>query len=357
MQKYFVRGGVLLLALNLSVPADAHVAYADLTHVGSAEGFGFVRNGWISGTRAILGDSHDLNSSNFFKFTLTQPSLVNLSFGQINTAGGAIVTNGILDPAFSLYSGLLPSEAHDDSGYDPLGTGGRSMSPTDAVPGDPGIGQYKWQTNTFSFVANPDWTVSFSTLAANPAYSGHAAVQALAVSHPSETPAQWYAAAYVPHGGFRDLLNYTDTGGLQSSGYPANPYAGQFDALSSWSMANDSAIIGDPVADVLALGDWDKIIYLTHVNEHVTTLDAAGDAVGTINDTPESLVNYYLPAGSYTIAASGASCLNSGDVLCVSGGLGGRMTFSATPVPVPAAIWLFLSALGGVLGWGSRRKG
>ena len=67
----------------------------------------------VYGTTATLGDTHELAGGDFFKFHLDQASLVSISFSDNGNAGA-------LDPAFSLYSGLLPDDAHDDTNVDPL---------------------------------------------------------------------------------------------------------------------------------------------------------------------------------------------------------------------------------------------
>jgi hypothetical protein len=62
------------------------------------------RYGWIDGTDADLGDSHQVS---FFKFHLNQDSLVNITMTGANPTG--------LNPAFTLYAGLMGDEAHDDT--------------------------------------------------------------------------------------------------------------------------------------------------------------------------------------------------------------------------------------------------
>lgn len=131
---------------------------------------------------------------------------------------------------------------------------------------------------------------------------------------------------YVPHDGYRDTVNFSATGGL--------PYQGQFDALGDWSMANEDAVVGVP--ETLP-GNWAKIKYLTHVNDHVTALGTDQMPPGAIDNTPETLNSYYLLAGDYTIAASGASCNNPAKVACVGPLLWGRVTFSAVPTATNTA--------------------
>ena len=106
-----------LLLAGLMRPAAAHVDYTDLsdplTSPGGVNGASFATYAWFAGTLPTLGDSHDLAGGTFFKFHLAQDSLVSITFkddeGQFR-----------LDPAFSLYRGLLPDEAHDDATFDPL---------------------------------------------------------------------------------------------------------------------------------------------------------------------------------------------------------------------------------------------
>jgi hypothetical protein len=230
------------LLLGLSGPALAHVDYADLNAF-PTQSDSFNTKGWflgtdnpasgcsIDGTSQCLGDSHDLR---FFKFTLSQDSWVTIAFSANATNSGG------LNPAFSLYQGLLPNESHDDTPTDPL----------NAVDGD------------------------FEP-----------------VQHPTDSA-------------------YWDSNNVRE---------GQFNALGTWSMANDE-------------GEWAEITYITHVNAN----SAAGPGAS------ETLLNYLLAPGSYTVAAAGAS------TAAVSANRSGTVSFSATPVPVPAAVWLMGSALAGL---------
>ena len=247
----------------LSGQAWPHVSNIDITASGLIDNGGFTRYGWIDGTKATLGDSHNLDAGNFYVFHLNQPSFVTLSFSEISGSGGQVITNGGLDPAFSLYSGLLPPLAHDDTPYDPLFANDIDLAPL-----------------------------------------GH---------------------VYLPHDGYRDTVNYSATGGV--------PYFGQFDVLGDWSMANDDAVPGDPGS---VPGNWAKIRYITHVNAHVTALGANLMPSGVVDDTPETLGHYPLPAGDYTIAASGAACDNLNIAGCTNPLLWGRVTFSSVPNIAPS---------------------
>jgi hypothetical protein len=168
--------------------------------------------------------------------------------------------SGGLNPAFSLYSGLFAAEAHDDTTVDPLNPSHLELTPT-------------------------PHTVYDKSLVDNGVNAD--------------------AGRISP---FRDTANQR--------------FNGQFDALNSWSMANES-------------GEWHVVDYITHVGP------TGGNSV--------SLENYFLQAGDYTIAAGG------GYARAVSAveGLSGTISLNVAAVPVPASIWLFGSAIAGL---GALRK-
>lgn len=248
-----LRSGASLAAAALLVgflePASAHVNYIDLSDPsvspGGVNGSTFSNYGWYLGTTDTLGNSHELAGGDFFRFTLSQPSLVSITFSDSSATG-------LLNPAFSVYRGLLPDEAHDDTPVDP-------QNPRGLAPPFPKL--------------------------ASPVDNG--------------TTADAYGR----------ISPFRDTEHIQ--------FAGQFDALHAWSMANEG-------------GDWSVIEYLTHA------APAGGSAV--------SLSSYFLPAGDYTIAASGAmrcnsvSCLDPGIVPLT--GLPGTVSLTVAAVPEPQAMWL-----------------
>lgn len=104
-------------ALLASPCGWAHVDYKDLSDPfqspGGVNGGTFNSFGWYLGTTTTLGDSHELAGGELFRFSLLQDSLVTITFSD----DGSI---GALNPAFSLYRGLLPQESHDDTSVDPL---------------------------------------------------------------------------------------------------------------------------------------------------------------------------------------------------------------------------------------------
>jgi hypothetical protein len=121
----------------------------------------------------------------------------------------------------------------------------------------------------------------------------------------------------------------------------AAPYVGQFNALGNWGDSNGA-------------GNWSNVSYVQAVNAKNPADGYSTNAA----DTLETLT-IDLAAGNYTIAASGAlgaTAFGSTTSYGISG-LTGVLTFKATalpatPVPVPAALWLFGSAL---FGLGGRR--
>jgi hypothetical protein len=70
--------------------------------------------------------------------------------------------------------------------------------------------------------------------------------------------------------------------------------------------------------------------------------------------TGESLLQYYLPAGTYSVAIGGERC-NDGTAACTGGAYSATFSLNVQPVPLPAAFWLMGSALGS-LGLMARRR-
>ena len=251
-----------VLIVGLPGFASAHVNYIDLSDPiaspGGVNGSTFSNFGWYAGTTSTLGDSHTLAGGDFFKFHLAQDSVISITFSGDGNGSP-------LNPAFSIYNGLLPDEAHDDANIDPL---------------------------------NPRATTPPFSKLASPVDNGVA------------------TDAYGRVSPFRDTANVQ--------------FVGQFDALHTWSMGNAS-------------GEWSVIEYVTHV----------GPAAG---GTAVSLLNYFLRAGDYTIAAAGATACNS--AACVDSalvpltGLPGTITLSVAAVPEPGAVWLIAGGLLALAGIG-----
>ncbi len=232
--------------------------------------------GWGNGTKATLGDSHKVD---FFNFRLSQASTVNISWN-VDDGAGYFYDNG-----FTLYSGLLQYQGHDD--------GNEKLNPKASAPPFP-----KVQDALDGLTAPAD-------------------VQGITSSYRNTT-------ATVP-----------------------SAYVGQFNALANWGQSNVS-------------GNWSNVAFIQAVNGN------AGSSAGysdNASDTLETLA-ITLGAGNYTIAASGAlgATLAAGGFSVDSFGgtnLHGQLTFNAASVaavPVPAAVWMFLTGMLGVLGLNRRKS-
>lgn len=250
--------GIAATTALATTAAHAHVVYRDLdaaptlvttTWTGAAiadpcagrpsgcqSSNGFTRYGWIHGTQSILGDSHALTAAaELFRFHLSVTSTVTITVTQ-QQAG--------LDPAFSVYRGVLYTGAHDDTTFDPLNpvaAGCAVASPTDAGPGG--------------------WT-------------------------------------YHAHDGYRDTRSYSTTGGL-SGCLPINPFRGQFDAFASWSMASS----GGQWAALTFLAGVGATPF-TGTGGGTFTVGNHNTAIGT----GETLTLVNLAPGDYTIAVGGEAC-------------------------------------------------
>ncbi|MBS4050374.1 MAG: peptidase M10 [Methylomonas sp.] len=93
-------------------------------------------------------------------------------------------------------------------------------------------------------------------------------------------------------------------------------------------------------------GDTSSISYLAHANDF-------GSGV------TEALNNVLLAAGQYTLLVGGASLplfAEDGITLLNDGTYGVVASLSVQPVPVPGAVWLFGSAMAGLIGFGRRKS-
>jgi len=237
--------------LTLARPAAAHVDYFDLgarlfvdVNGASYDEEMFNNAGWYAGTQPTLGDSHDLAGGVFFKFHLDSAARVSITFSDTENSG-------LLNPAFSLYAGLLPSEAHDGTRIDSLNPSHLVLTPAPHVVKDASLAD-----NGVAVDADGDVSP------------------------------------------VRDTVTVT--------------FDGQFDALGDWSMANADAdvhCVAQPggvcnaaaLAEAAAAGEWSVIRYLTHVAPN------GGNGV--------QLLDYLLQAGDYTIAGGGGVAGGTNSIL------------------------------------------
>lgn len=339
-----------LLVLLEVQPAHAHVGYNDLGILSNIGDSGtltktsFSSYGWVAGADNDLGDSHQVaRASGYFKFNLTQALTVNISVTAASVR---------MDPAFSVYAGLLPDGAHDYDAHDPLSLYGGSLyqaSTHDKHPNDPQISHYIPAAYDESGFPAVDPVSGYPILSENPIWN---TVDPNGIDLGGLTPAQWYEQNYQPHNGYRDTLNYTSVGGMkfdsESGGWvPANydslngpleGFSGQFDPFGDWSMANGS-------------GEWSKIYYISSASNTAcagpycaTTTTGGyinpGHFAGNTGLT-ESLI-LTLAAGNYTLAVDGEAC--NVDTSACTGGFR-TASVSITAVPLPGAVWLMFSGL------------
>jgi hypothetical protein len=242
--KKLVGFALVLTGFFFGSQAFAHVSYRDLNLSSSIDRTVTSNIGWSDAADGDWGDSHH---GAWYKFNLTQPSLVSITVtgqnaGTYNTINGsgapASVASALnlTDVGFSLYSGLFPAGAYDSA---------------TALP--------------------------------------------------------------VPSG--KD---------------------GRWDALGDTSMANNSNVTG-------------TVLFQTAVNS------STGNT--------ETLLNYFLPAGDYTIGAGGAYGLGIPATGSIDENVGDhagtyviQAALSVQAVPVPAAVWLFGSALAGMGVFGRRKN-
>jgi len=125
MKQILMRGMLLVfLALAFNQNAMAHVNYGDITNVGSTGIYDqFSPFGWAQGQiqyptnlsinpQGALANTDDVN---WYKFTLTQESYINLSLTSSDLAGAGTQLEA---PAFSLYSGIFVNQSYDNDGTD-----------------------------------------------------------------------------------------------------------------------------------------------------------------------------------------------------------------------------------------------
>lgn len=365
MNKLLTLGSISLLSLIISHQASAHIGYGDLgtlSNVGDTSSLtktSFKRFGWVAGTDNDLGDSHVVgNAGGYFKFSVAQSTAVNIN---------VTAANSTMNPAFSVYAGQLPVSSHDYDNNDPNLTYDENFllyqaSAHDKRPDDPLISHYIPVGFDSNGVPLTDPAAGYALLVENPIWN---TPDPNGINLGGLTPAQWYEANYKPHDGYRDTLNFTTLGGLKLEAdvgwVPANfdsldgpfqGFTGQFDPFGDWSMSNSN-------------GEWTKVDYISSVSNalcdgpNCLTTDAGGflnpGHFAGNNGLSESMV-LMLAAGDYMIAIDGEAC-NNATIACTSPFEAASITITAVnAVPLPSALWLFGSALVGLISVKRRQK-
>ncbi len=121
-------------------------------------------------------------------------------------------------------------------------------------------------------------------------------------------------------------------------------YTGQFNALAGWGDGNQA-------------GNWSTLDFITAVHVLRGSVGTDGYSLNAA-DTLQTLT-ILLGPGNYTVAASGALGAPGSQASFGSTNLAGTLTYSAAsvaPVPVPGAVWLFITGMMGVLGLNRRKS-
>jgi len=357
MKKYNLRTSILFVLGGLALvsgQASAHVGYGSALYSGAGvydpltnntgagaggPGASFTATvssnaGYLEGLDPqTLGNTHD---NRFRYFTLDATSTVSFTIqGTVNANGSST-----LNPGFSLYNGVLPASSHEGVGD---------------------IANVAADTDTAAYLATAPQFASWSPFSGVNGLRGGAAA-----GSPSNPTGLW---------------GVFDTNGSITTGNNG-----------AWTAANNSAT-DTHGPNYLGNLDTPKIATITYTGISgadalvgATFTDSTGGTQSVLgaDGTLDNRVSWTgtLGPGVYTLAIGGVDLLNYAnifaDVRSSNGGLGTDaaanaaytadrlargLTFSSftvngveyAPVPVPAAVWLFGSALGG-LGIFGRRK-
>lgn len=127
--------------------------------------------------------------------------------------------------------------------------------------------------------------------------------------------------------------------------------------ITDFSLTVSGAISGN---GIFQLSDFDSFIWSTRVDQD-NPLDLSHELIGqaTTGGPWGSDFGFEANAGDFNlITAEGSSApfADGAFLVVTNSGSGDRMNLTSfRPVPIPAAIWLFGSALAGLLGFGHKR--
>lgn len=117
---------VALTSLVFGGQAFAHVSYRSLDVMNPYTMSVSSDFGWADGADGTWGNSHNVR---WFSFSLSTAQTVKITvanagagvftnYTSSNAASGTFTSSGDIDPAFSLYSGLLPAAAYENASWD-----------------------------------------------------------------------------------------------------------------------------------------------------------------------------------------------------------------------------------------------
>lgn len=332
--KSLIVGSLSALALTLAAGvASAHVGYGSSLYDGT--NFGALNNftptvssnaGWISGmsdngvnrtaTVDTLADSHN---NRFRSFTLTAPSTVSITVTGTANSNGA----SVLNPGFSLFTGLVPASSHDGVG-DLNGLSGPAITAlqTPAMVGTaantPGDGGYLQGQPAFA-----TWSPFFDAMDEITAEGGGAV---------DAGGANW--GVYQADGNFTMGNN---NGLVSTAAFVANSAVG--DGHNGDTLDNQVTWSGN-----LAAGTYSLVIGGTSASD-LSSLFTAVQA-----GTPNGCTGVSTACNGTTYGTDYTN-LRLARNMFIEMSVNGNVS----PVPVPAAVYLFGSGLIGLAGM-ARRK-
>lgn len=317
--KSLIVGSLSALALTLAAGvASAHVGYGSSLYDQGTNTFGALNNftptatsnaGWISGQSnngvnrtATVDTLADTHNNRFRFFTLTAPSTVSITVQGTANASGA----STLNPGFSLFSGLVPASSHDGVG-DTAG-----LTPAQ--------------------IATMQSTAMVGT-AANVAGDG-----GFLQSEPA-------FASWSPFAGANPFLVAEGGGAVEADGANWGVYKGD----GNFTMGNNNGEVSTATFTGTAVGDGyngdtldNKITWTGNLGPGIYSLVIGGTSASDLS----AIYNGYVNGNTAGVAA-----LRTARNMFISMDVNGNVS----PVPVPAAVYLFGSGLVGLAGL-ARRK-
>ncbi len=321
MKKLALKVSILAIGLA-SGQAMAHVGYGTSLYDQAANTYAPTgtaglnptvtsNGGYIEGLQtAFTANSHD---NKFRFFTLTTTSQVDFTItGTANLNGAAV-----LNPGFSLFHGLVPAASHDGVGDTALVGGVFNQAGYDALT--PAVKTY---------LANEAGYASWSPFAALNVVIDHAKGLTEGTTAASAAATNW--GVYDANGNFSmgnnpgltNTLTYTGISGADAAtGSGILGADGTVDNKTSWSGILNAGTYS------LVIGGANQAAYDKLFADAV----ASNSGLGT---------NAALNAAYLADRLAGNSSI----------------AFHVSAVPVPGAVWLFLSGMMGVLGLNRRKK-